>query len=72
MGRGEIGVVFETTPPFRTPWEMDELARWTNRALEEGVMHSLLAVAAFDRHGKGKATWYTLSRGAPSEVTAPE
>lgn len=43
----EIGVVFETAPPFRTPWEMEELARWTNRALEEGVMHPLLAVAAF-------------------------
>jgi Fic family protein len=43
----EIGVVFETTPPFRTPWEMEELVRWTNRALEESVMHPLLAVATF-------------------------
>jgi Fic family protein len=43
----EIGVVFETAPPFRTPWEMEELVRWTNRALEESVMHPLLAVAAF-------------------------
>jgi len=43
----EIGIVFETTPPFQTPWEMEELVRRTNRALEEGIMHPLLAVAAF-------------------------
>src|SRR5215212_8484722 len=43
----EIGVVFETTPPFRTPWEMEELVRWTNQTLDERGMHPLLAVAAF-------------------------
>ena len=43
----EIGIVFETAPPFRTPWEMEEIVRWSNRALEESVMHPLLAVAAF-------------------------
>ena len=43
----EIGVIFETTPPFQTPWEMEELVRWTNRALDEKIVHPLLAVAAF-------------------------
>ena len=43
----EIGVIFETTPPFRTPWEMEELVRRTNRTLDERVMHPLLVVAAF-------------------------
>ncbi len=43
----EIGVIFETTPPFQTPWEMEELVRWTNRALDEKLIHPLLAVAAF-------------------------
>lgn len=43
----EIGVIFETTPPYQTPWEMEELIGWTNRALDEGRMHPLLAVAAF-------------------------
>lgn len=43
----EIGIVFETTPPFQTPWEMEELVRWTNQALDERIVHSLLAVAAF-------------------------
>jgi Fic family protein len=43
----EIGVIFETTPPFQTPWEMEELVRWTNQALDERAVHSLLAIAAF-------------------------
>jgi len=43
----EIGVIFETTPPFQTPWEMEELIRWTNRALDEKIVHPILAVAAF-------------------------
>lgn len=43
----EIGVVFETTPPFQTPWEMEELVRRTNQALDERAVHPLLAVAAF-------------------------
>lgn len=43
----EIGVIFETTPPFQTPWEMEELVGWANRALDEKIIHPLLAVAAF-------------------------
>jgi Fic family protein len=43
----EIGVIFETTLPFQTPWEMEELVRWTNRALDEKIVHPILAVAAF-------------------------
>jgi Fic family protein len=43
----EIGVIFETTPPFQTPWEMEELVRWTSQALAEKTIHPLLVVAAF-------------------------
>jgi Fic family protein len=43
----KIGIVFETTPPFQTPWEMEELLRWTNQALDERIVHSLLVTAAF-------------------------
>jgi Fic family protein len=43
----EIGVIFETTPPFQTPWEMEELLRWTSQTLNEKTIHPLLAVAAF-------------------------
>jgi Fic family protein len=43
----EIGIIFETTPPFQTPWEMEELVRWTNQALEEKTIHPLLAISAF-------------------------
>lgn len=43
----EIGVIFETTPPFQTPWEMEDLIRWTNQCLEEKTIHPLLAIGAF-------------------------
>lgn len=43
----EIGVVFETTSPFDTPREMEELVAWTRKALEEEALHPLLIIAAF-------------------------
>jgi Fic family protein len=43
----EIGVIFETTTPFQTPFEMEHLVRWTNQAFEERSFHSLLVIAAF-------------------------
>jgi len=43
----EIGVVFETTSPFQTPIEMRELVEWTNQALTDKLMHSLLVIAVF-------------------------
>ncbi len=73
----EIGIVFETTTPFDTPREMEELVRWTSKAIDEASMHPLLIIAVFivvflaihpfqdgngklQRHGKGRATWYSL------------
>jgi len=43
----EIGIVFETATPFDTPREMEELIRWTAKAIDEKSMHPLLIVAVF-------------------------
>jgi Fic family protein len=43
----EIGIIFETTPPFQTPWEMQQLIEWTDRATTEKWLHPLLIIAAF-------------------------
>ena len=43
----EIGVVFETTKPFDTPREMEELVRWVNKSIAENSLHPLLIVAVF-------------------------
>lgn len=43
----EIGVIFETTSPFDTPREMEELVAWTRKALDERAHHPLLVIAVF-------------------------
>lgn len=43
----EIGVVFETTSPFDTPREMEELVSWARKAIDEEALHPLLIVAVF-------------------------
>lgn len=43
----EIGVVFETASPFDTPRAMEELTRWSNKAIDEAALHPLLIVAVF-------------------------
>ncbi len=43
----EIGVIFQTTTPFDTPREMEELVRWVNKAVAESSLHPLLIVAVF-------------------------
>jgi len=43
----EIGVIFETTSPFDTPREMEELVAWTRKALTEEAHHPLLVIAVF-------------------------
>lgn len=43
----EIGVVFETATPFDTPRKMEELVKWTAKAINEASMHPLLIVAIF-------------------------
>lgn len=42
-----LGVVFETTSPFDTPFRMEELITWTKQAIEEKQLHSLLIIAIF-------------------------
>jgi Fic family protein len=51
-----------------------ELERLTgaNRNTLKVRLRELVEYRHIRRHGKGKATWYTLSPGVPSEVTAPE
>lgn len=46
-GGREIGVIFETTPPFQTPLEMERLVEWTNLELVEKQLHPLLIIAVF-------------------------
>ncbi|MBX2891482.1 MAG: Fic family protein [Saprospiraceae bacterium] len=43
----ELGVIFETTSPFDTPLEMQQLVSWTQAAFAEGRLHPLLIVAIF-------------------------
>ncbi|MCB1736028.1 MAG: Fic family protein [Gammaproteobacteria bacterium] len=43
-----LGVVFETTAPFDTPREMQELVSWTREALEDKSYHPLIVTAIFN------------------------
>ncbi|MBI2611995.1 Fic family protein [Candidatus Gottesmanbacteria bacterium] len=46
--KGEsIGVLFETTPPYLTPKQMQELVEWTKQALQEKKYHPLLLIGNF-------------------------
>lgn len=42
-----VGVVFDTTSPFDTPFQMQELVAWTREELENDEIHPLLVVAVF-------------------------
>ena len=42
-----LGVLFQTTSPFETPWRMQELAAWTRQALEDRIWHPLPIIAVF-------------------------
>ena len=44
----EVRTVLETTTPFDTPMEMDELVSWTSKAIDEDSMHPLLVIAVFN------------------------
>ena len=41
----EIGVIFETSTPFDTPREMEELVGWVSKTINESAMHPLLIIA---------------------------
>jgi len=42
-----IGVLFDTTPAYLTPKEMQELVEWTQEAIEEKKYHPLLIIGNF-------------------------
>ena len=43
----EVGVVFQTSTPFDTPREMEELVAWINKAISEDSFHPLLIIGVF-------------------------
>ncbi len=43
-----LGVVFETTTPFDTPAQMQDLLDWTRGALEDKSYHPLIVIAIFN------------------------
>ena len=43
----DIGVLFETTPAYLTPKQMNELVDWTRKALNEKKYHPLLIIGNF-------------------------
>jgi len=42
-----LGVIFETTSPFETPFQMTELMDWTKEAYTEKKLHPLLITSIF-------------------------
>lgn len=43
----EIGIIFETSTPFDTPFEMQRLVEWTEQQLDSQVLHPLIITALF-------------------------
>jgi len=42
-----VGILFDTTPAYLTPKEMQELVEWTQAAIKKASYHSLLIIANF-------------------------
>jgi Fic family protein len=42
-----VGLLFDTTPAYLTPKEMQELVEWTNKALRDKKYHPLLIIGNF-------------------------
>lgn len=42
-----LGIVFQTTSPFDTPMEMQELIEWTNQEIDKKILHPLIIISAF-------------------------
>ena len=42
-----LGVMFETSSAFQTPYHMEELASWTQEQLERRTLHPLLVIGVF-------------------------
>ncbi len=45
-----LGVIFETSSPFDTPRDMEELLAWTSKQLKEKELHPLLTISVFIVH----------------------
>lgn len=43
-----LGIVFETSTPFDTPREMQELLAWTRESLDDKSYHPLIVIALFN------------------------
>ena len=42
-----LGIVFETASPFDTPFRIEELVAWANKAIDKKTLHPLLITAVF-------------------------
>ena len=49
-GGKSLGVIFETSSPFDTPRDMEELLAWTSTQLKEKTLHPLLTISVFIVH----------------------
>ena len=49
-GGKSLGVIFETSSPFDTPRDMEELLAWTSKQLKEKELHPLLTISVFIVH----------------------
>jgi Fic family protein len=45
-----IGIVFETSTPFETPFKMEKLISWYNKSIDNDNQHPLLNIALFIVH----------------------
>ncbi|MBW1795085.1 MAG: Fic family protein [Deltaproteobacteria bacterium] len=45
-----LGIIFETAPPFDTPFRMKELIQWFSEESQKGTLHPLLLMAIFIVH----------------------
>jgi Fic family protein len=43
----QLGIIFETSSPFATPLQMQDLVTWAEQALADKFLHPLLVVAMF-------------------------
>lgn len=46
----EVGIVFQTSDPFETPYKMEELVRWLRQNIEDNFYHPLLVIGIFIVH----------------------
>lgn len=46
-GGESLGVIFQTTSPLETPYQMESLANWLENSLLEPEVHSLVTIAIF-------------------------